>query len=297
MKMSTGNMLWINLFYVVALIAVATGQGMNYNVVDRSMESDSFRDMFVDKHNFFRRSVDPPASDMKKVIWCNDLEKIAIKRAQNCTVRSDVFGKFETSQFSFIGENTRFVDGSMTRVDALNTTVEEWFAEGDSYDYETNYCRESSCTSYKQLVHAKTWKVGCAYNYCDNVEGYDDFSSRHIVTCLYGEAGNVMYGLPNGGIASFRPYTKGTPCSNCQKNAQCNEGLCDDNMYVGTTAEPSGTTQSYQEQTTQAMNGEQMYNRDVKEWRYEFSRWRRGMERWEKEMEGYEDSTKECPEN
>lgn len=290
-------MLWINFVYVVVCIALASGQGFDdYNVVDRSMDSDLFRDMFVDRHNYYRRNVDPPASDMRKVSWSNDLEKIAIKRAQNCTVKSDVFGNFETPQFSFIGENTRFADGSMRAEAALNTTVEEWFAESDNYDYETNYCRETSCARYKQMVHAKTWKIGCAYNYCENVEGIDDFSSRHIITCLYGEAGNVMYEMPNGGIASFKPYQKGSACSNCANNRECSEGLCDDS-YAGTTAEPSTTTQSAEGQTTQAMTGDQMYNQDVKEWRYEFSRWRRGMERWEKEMDRYEDANKECPSN
>jgi len=287
------------LLCIAAFVAFVTAQDASTTMVDRSMDMDYFRQVIVDQHNSFRRNVDPPASNMKHITWCPDLEKIAIQRAQNCTVNSNVFGNYQTKLFTMIGENTRFADGFQRAEVALNTTVADWTSEGQNYDYDTNYCSSSSCSKYKQVTHATSYRIGCAYNYCEKVDGLNDNQAKHLVTCLYGEAGNLMYELPMGGIASFRPYTKGAPCSNCQEGSGCNDGLCVDpsESSMSPTA-ASYITDSYtDDMNTDDMTEDQLYNRDVKAWRYEFSRWRRGMTRWETEMDRYQENTKECPTN
>lgn len=302
MKMNCGN-IWTVTVCVATLVAAAVAQDVTDTMVEKSMDGEFFQKMFVDQHNQLRRNVEPQASNMKHVYWCNDLEKIANIRAQNCSTRSNVFGNYQTKLFTMIGENTRFADGFQRAEAALNTTVSEWAQEGNSYDYDSNYCSQSSCARYKQMVHAQTYRVGCAYNYCPSVDGLNDNQPKHLITCLYGEAGNLMYELPMGGVASFRPYMKGTACSQCQSGTECNDGLCADpskNMMTGTTAAPYSADESSDEKSAQNdnnMSEEQLYNRDVKEWRYEFGRWRRGMERWETEMDRYQENTKECPSN
>lgn len=298
MKMNCGN-IWVTAFCVAAIVASAVAQDAT-DVVERSMGGEIFQKVFVDQHNLLRRNVEPQSSNMKHIYWCNDLEKIANIRAQNCSTQSNVFGNYQTKLFTMIGENTRFADGFQRAEVALNTTVSAWAEEGKSYDYETNYCRLSSCARYKQMVHAQTYRVGCAYNYCPTVDGLSDNQPKHLITCLYGEAGNLMYELPMGGVASFRPYMKGTACSQCQDGMQCNDGLCADSSQTmaGTTAAPSASAdESSADESTEDMSEEQLYNRDVKEWRFEFGRWRRGMDRWETEMDRYQENTKECPSN
>jgi len=282
-----------SLLCIAAIVALVTAQDASTTMVDRSMDMDYFRQVFVDQHNSFRRNVNPPASNMKHMTWCNDLEKIAIKRAQNCTVNSNVFGNYQTKLFTMIGENTRFADGFQRAEVALNTTVDDWVSEGQNYNYDTNYCSSSSCSKYKQITHATSYRIACAYNYCEKVDGLNDNQAKHLITCLYGEAGNLMYELPMGGIASFRPYTKGTACSNCQEGSECNDGLCVD---PSKSSMSSGSATSYitdSDMNTDNMSEDDLYNRDVKEWRYEFSRWRRGMTRWETEMDRYQENTKE----
>jgi len=304
MEMNRGN-IWITALCVAAFVVSALAQDVN-SMVERSMDGEFFQNLFVNQHNTLRRNVEPEAANMKHVTWCKDLEKIANIRAQNCSTQSNVFGNYQTKLFTMIGENTRFADGFQRAEAALNSTVAEWAQEGNSYDYDTNYCRLSSCARYKQMVHAATYRIGCAYNYCPSVDGMNDNQPKHLITCLYGEAGNVMYELPMGGVASFRPYMKGTACSECQDGTECNEGLCSPSETMMSSSAASSSDASYsdassdgesQQQNDEGMSEEQLYERDITEWRYEFGRWRRGMDRWLYEMDRYQESTKECPSN
>ncbi|XP_036376033.1 glioma pathogenesis-related protein 1b [Megalops cyprinoides] len=177
----------------------------------------SFIDRCVKAHNDHRSRVNPAASDMLYMTWDEALAKSARAWARNCKNFHNPLlqtrGKVHPT-FSPVGENIWV--GEPFSTFTVEGAVQKWFNEVAEYTYSTKECK-SVCGHYKQVVWAKSYKVGCAVQVCPN--GIEEFSNNPksaIFVCNYGDAGNIK---------GHHPYKEGTSCSGCPSDS-CNNKLC-----------------------------------------------------------------------
>uniref|UniRef100_A0A8C4WXS1 SCP domain-containing protein n=1 Tax=Eptatretus burgeri TaxID=7764 RepID=A0A8C4WXS1_EPTBU len=165
----------------------------------------------IDSHNELRSSVSPNATDMMYMGWDCDLENIAKAWSKKCTILHND-GRSVHPVFKYVGENI-FAGGKSTY--NFPTAVNVWFNEQKHYNYNSDSCDPGKvCGHYTQVVWAKTYRVGCARNYCPN--GINNFvPSGTVIVCNYGPGGNVK---------GSQPYKKGQSCSEC--SSTCDGNLC-----------------------------------------------------------------------
>uniref|UniRef100_A0A8C6VPR5 SCP domain-containing protein n=1 Tax=Naja naja TaxID=35670 RepID=A0A8C6VPR5_NAJNA len=118
------------------------------------IENAHFIEECVSVHNRFRSSVDPPASNMKRMSWDHDLAKTALGWAH--------------PNFTAVGEN--IWTGSIWYFN-VTSALTNWYDEVQYYNYATQRCKDV-CGHYTQMVWAKTYKVGCAVHFCPIVQGF-----------------------------------------------------------------------------------------------------------------------------
>ncbi|XP_017727994.1 PREDICTED: GLIPR1-like protein 1 isoform X1 [Rhinopithecus bieti] len=177
-----------------------------------SITDPHFINNCLEGHNEWRGKVNPPAADMKYMIWDKGLAKMAKAWANEC--------KFEHNNcldksykcyaaFEYVGENI-WLGGIKSFTPRLAITA--WYNETQFYDFDSLSCSRV-CGHYTQLVWANSFYVGCAVAMCPDLGG----ASTAIFVCNYGPAGN---------FANMPPYTKGESCSLCSKEEKCVKNLC-----------------------------------------------------------------------
>ncbi|XP_061185018.1 cysteine-rich venom protein Mr30-like [Saccostrea echinata] len=165
--------------------------------------SEAEKKEIVDVHNLLRSQVDPPARDMMKMSWDDDVALVAQKWAENCVLNHD--GNYQRripGRFSS-GQNLAWGGGRMT----WNTTVYLWHSEVSKFTFGGPNTAEIG--HYTQVVWSSSIKVGCGYAYCQT-------NAVHYYVCNYSPAGNSNRDLP---------YKNGTSCGDCQ--SRCENNLCD----------------------------------------------------------------------
>uniref|UniRef100_F7IGP3 GLI pathosis related 1 n=2 Tax=Callithrix jacchus TaxID=9483 RepID=F7IGP3_CALJA len=166
----------------------------------------------VEAHNEWRGKVNPPAANMKYMIWDKGLAKVAQTWANQCKFEHN--SCLDTSYgcyaaLEFIGENMWL--GEITSfTPKLAITV--WYNETQFYDFNSLSCSKV-CGHYTQVVWANSVYLGCAVAACPNLGR----ASSVIFVCNYGPAGNY---------ANMPPYKKGQSCSLCSKEEKCVKNLC-----------------------------------------------------------------------
>lgn len=164
--------------------------------------SEKDKQDIVRLHNDARSNVEPPASDMQRMEWDDELAQSARKHAETCPT--------EHSGMKGVGENLSWGWPTMTPTEA----VREWIDEKSSYNYAGNECTASECFHYTQVVWAKSNKVGCAVNVCANIFGQKQV---YAYVCHYKTPGNVV---------GEKPYQTGEACSKCATKGSCEAKLC-----------------------------------------------------------------------
>ncbi|KAL7982589.1 hypothetical protein Chor_010187, partial [Crotalus horridus] len=148
------------------------------------IENSQFMEECVRMHNRFRSSVDPPASNMKRMSWDHDLAKTALGWAKMCEFNHNPDlqspGKAHPN-FTVIGENIWTGTIWYFNVTLALTT---WYNEVQHYNYATQSCKRI-CGHYTQMVWAETYKVGCAVHFCPIVQGFNEPNAAHFI-CDYG---------------------------------------------------------------------------------------------------------------
>ncbi|XP_067907261.1 glioma pathogenesis-related protein 1-like [Heterodontus francisci] len=172
----------------------------------------------VDEHNRYRSGVYPTASNMYFMSWDAGLFKTARAWSKTCSFINNPHLRTKGEghpNFETVGENIYAVSGRFS----INDAIEEWYKEGDHYDFNTKACnRENSCKRYTQLVWGITYKLGCAANYCPKgVEGSNIKEDGTVFVCNYSPTGNEGDG----------PYFDGAPCTDCGPDF-CRSNLCSD---------------------------------------------------------------------
>ncbi|XP_027759840.1 C-type lectin domain family 18 member A-like isoform X2 [Empidonax traillii] len=148
-------------------------------------------------HNKLRSKVQPPAANMQKLEWSEELGQLAGARAASC-----LEGPAPPAAPQ-LGWNEALLPAGTGGFVAV---LERWFAEGRRYDYGTGRCASNAtCHHYTQLVWATAGRLGCGRHRCHGPLGPSE-----AFACAYNPGGNwEVAGTP------VLPYKQGPWCSLC----------------------------------------------------------------------------------
>ena len=142
---------------------------------------------FVNVHNFYRASVNPPATLMQAISWRDSLATTSNTWAMKCI--------WAHSGTPGVGENL-YASSIRTPVsDDFNpsTSVNSWGYEKIYYRYATNTCDLGKvCGHYTQVVWNTSLYVGCAFQDCASIVGLPWVNGGTLVVCQYSPPGNYV---------------------------------------------------------------------------------------------------------
>ena len=185
------------------------------------------KDAILDKHNELRRRVakgeqagQPPAANMRKLVWNEELEKISQRWADQCIfghdpVRSKLNGT-SVGQNAYWGGNT--AEGSEADIkNAVANPTQAWFNEVTNPGFASENINPFVFNAnglqnghYSQVVWAKTEELGCGVVYYKGEVYYET-----IIVCNYAQSGNYV-----GAVM----YEEGDACDDTSQ-AGCEDGL------------------------------------------------------------------------
>ncbi|KAK4011702.1 putative Venom allergen [Daphnia magna] len=184
-------------------------------------------------HNDYRRKVakgletsgapgpQPSASNMRQLIWDEELAVMAQTHAQQCVFKHDTCRN--VARFR-VGQNI-YISGAS--VDMLNPS--DWPAAVTSWYNEVNDMTSAYVTSfpmsppavighYTQVVWANTYTVGCGVAYYQSTATFGPaYPYNRIYVCNYGPTGNFI----NSPV-----YSQGAAGSACPAPTSNIDGLC-----------------------------------------------------------------------
>eukprot|EP00731_Ephydatia_muelleri_P014208 Em0007g1518a len=175
-------MAWlIGLVFVVLAAAITETYGQTGLTAAQKQQ-------FVDAHNALRKSVKPAATNMKTMIWNNELATIAQNYANKCIWAHNPSRISKT--FSYVGENIYITTGTVTN---YRSVVQDWYNEVANYHYSTNTCDSGKvCGHYTQVVWATSNSLGCGVKRCAKLTNLPSFKNALMVVCDYGPGGNYV---------------------------------------------------------------------------------------------------------
>ncbi|XP_072202729.1 C-type lectin domain family 18 member A-like isoform X4 [Excalfactoria chinensis] len=158
-------------------------------------EKETF--LVLSLHNKLRSKVQPPAANMQKLEWSEELAQLAVARVAAC-----LEGPSPPAAPQLGWSEALLPVGAGGFVELL----ERWFAEGRRYDYGAARCAGSAtCRHYTQLVWATAGRLGCGRQLCAGSRGHSQ-----AFACAYSPGGNwELAGAP------IVPYQHGPWCSLC----------------------------------------------------------------------------------
>jgi len=184
----------------------------------------------LDVHNRYRAKIargeerrgspgaQPPAANMKIMVWDEELSRIAQRHADQCKFAHDCSNCRRTDRFG-VGQNLYIYKQTQKRPDNdWEKAVTDWYDEVEIFSnkHVEPFKFSTPTGHYTQVVWAETDKVGCgATSYRDGKW----FAT--LYTCNYG---------PNGNFIRGQMYADGQACSQCSAGSSCSSqypGLCD----------------------------------------------------------------------
>ncbi|XP_006907375.1 peptidase inhibitor 16 [Pteropus alecto] len=170
--------------------------------------SDDEKRVMVELHNLYRAQVSPPAANMLRMRWDEELAAFAKAYAQECVWgHNKARGKRGENLFAITDEGMD-----------VPLAVEEWYLEHEHYNLSTATCDPGQmCGHYTQVVWAKTERIGCGSHFCEKLQGVEE-TNIHLLVCNYEPPGNVK---------GQRPYQEGHPCSQCPSGYRCENFVCE----------------------------------------------------------------------
>jgi len=180
----------------------------------------------LERHNQLRRRVangeetgQPPASNMRELVWDPELEAIAQRWVDQCTFGHD--SKRNKLDGTYVGQNAFFGSTSWEEdqaglTDKAGGAAQAWYDEvidpGFNADSIEPFVFDYGAGHYTQVVWAETTALGCA-----NVYYKDGTWYKNLVVCNYAKGGNM------GGATM---YLEGPACSACPTGTVCSDSLC-----------------------------------------------------------------------
>ncbi|KAK2160995.1 hypothetical protein NP493_1614g00018 [Ridgeia piscesae] len=197
-----------------ALVNAAAGE-----IIGQIVAKGAMKRLIVSLHNELRADVKPPATDMEKMVWDEDLAKYAADWAA-C---GDNFFKHRTgaNRVKNYGENLYI---SMTSskdptdlIDEIKNGLKAWWNENEFYSHDSNSCESGKvCGHYTQMAWAKSTKVGCGYALNCPTRGY---TNTFYLVCNYSPPGNWVGQKPytakpsvGSVVTTFGGTAKGAKC-------------------------------------------------------------------------------------
>merc|ERR1719334_1342146 len=188
------------------------------------------KELIVKTHNELRQKVasgketignQPPATNMRKMKWNEELAMIAQRFADQC-----IFGHDKNRNIckgSYVGQNG-FIDYTRKKtLEELNASVDKavklWYDEVKKMDpsnLKPSVIR-AKYGHYTQVVWADTYEVGCGIVHMKPKTWY-----KTIINC------NYLYG-GNWQGSRYSVYNPGPSCSECPKGTSCDaeyDALC-----------------------------------------------------------------------
>jgi len=185
--------------------------------------------IILDTHNKYRALIasggekrgrpgpQPPAADMKQMVWDDELSLVAQAHADQCIFEHDCAACRKVERWG-VGQNLYIYKQSIRKADNdWEKAVTDWYEEVTLFSNKQvePFKFSAAIGHYSQLVWADTDKVGCG------ITSYQDgkwFAT--LYTCNYG---------PNGNFIRGQMYEQGTACSKCPSGTSCSlqyPGLC-----------------------------------------------------------------------
>jgi len=189
--------------------------------------SQASKEAVLAKHNELRRKVakgeeagQPGASNMRELVWDEELEAIAQRWADQCIFDHDEYDQRVLLDGTLTGQNLaqawNFAEWNEDQLTEQNVKqVQTWYNEVSVFNSASiDTFSSSPAGHYTQIVWAETDRLGCGTVY------YKDDSNGRLtilLVCNYAVAGN-MWG------ASI--YAQGSACSSCPASTTCVDSLC-----------------------------------------------------------------------
>ncbi|XP_069089826.1 cysteine-rich venom protein-like [Pleurodeles waltl] len=189
-------------------VTVIFTAGLHYSSVwgqDSNLDTalTNVQNVICDVHNDCRQNVDPPASDMQKLVWNSEAAANAKRVAEKCLFKHSSEAE-RTISTCVCGENLAMSSAAMK----WDEVILLWDKEKNDFIFAIGPTSTKQYLHYTQLVWNETYGIGCAHKACPGF---------HLHVCHYACIGNNAARL-------YTPYTKGTPCSKCPNN--CENKLC-----------------------------------------------------------------------
>jgi len=221
---------------VVYAITLVGGQDASCGTPARL--TDEEKAAIVAKHNEVRRV--EPASNMKALVWSDELAAKAQEWADQCTRGHGMQMSCKNKDEQF-GQNAWNVGyppgqdiGDMYPEFDWNQVIGpfegSWASEKENWDFSSDACYEGKvCGHWTQVVWAQTSEVGCGFNKCPTAKG---LTNEHniIAVCNYRPGGNVEMINLDGSITPLPVYLKGESCSNCDSAGEGKQYSCVDKL-------------------------------------------------------------------
>nr|XP_039268140.1 GLIPR1-like protein 1 [Styela clava] len=217
----------IILLYVLAVVLWCTNDANTVELRSHNLErratnthlqlTTSEKELILNKHNELRRIVSPSAANMLKMSWNDDLERLASDYTKKCIYEHNEDRKLDG--FTYVGENLYISMGRKIDENYGPGAVVAWDDEKRDYSFDTLTCTPGKvCGHYTQVVWAQSYKVGCGMTTCESVlvDG-KIWTDATLFACNY---------APGGNIRGYKPYIKGTSCSQCDDQDVCVDKLC-----------------------------------------------------------------------
>ncbi|XP_076465803.1 uncharacterized protein LOC143297378 isoform X2 [Babylonia areolata] len=162
----------------------------------------------LELHNSYRRRVDPPAANMMKMVWDDNLAVTARKWALQCVMEHEANMK-SRSEPDWPG--LKIAQNLGSGHSSFNSTLQRYFSEKEHTGYVHGGEVKKGMGHYFQLVSYDSVRVGCAEAKCPHRE------FKVIRVCNYAPALN----------AAKAPYQNGTSCQACKDTCDESGKLCD----------------------------------------------------------------------
>jgi len=194
--------------------------------------------IILDTHNKYRAKIasgnekrgrpgpQPPAANMKQMVWDDELSLVAQAHADQCIFDHDCASCRKVERWG-VGQNLYIYKQSIRKADNdWERAVTDWYDEVSLFSNKQvePFKFSAAIGHYSQMVWADTDKVGCG------ITSYKEgkwFAT--LYTCNYG---------PNGNFIRGQMYSQGRACSQCPDNTSCSSqypGLC----TLGSQAPPT----------------------------------------------------------
>jgi len=205
--------------------AAECGYDLKFSGLDQAS-----KDLLLAKHNELRQKVaagneagQPGASNMRKLVWNDELGDIAQRWAGQCQFGHDDMRNLcdgtSVGQNAYLGETSN-EDYPEDVMPALGDAVQAWYDEVTNPGFSSAdinpYNFGDGWGHYTQVAWADTAELGCGMVY---YEGHDQWFAT-LVVCNYAVAGNLI-GAPM--------YLTGAGCGDCPAGTTCDstfDALC-----------------------------------------------------------------------